>query len=72
MMAATQRSENEEAVGGEGDLALRRMEELVRETAVGDTMYEKRWVLRWIEVVGSGINGGKALWRLQDIFQNPT
>lgn len=52
MMAANQRSDNDEAVGGEGDQALRRMEELARETAVGDTMYEKRWVIENLLEVG--------------------
>ena len=54
MMAANQRSDNDEAVGGEGDQALRRMEELARETAVGDTMYEKRWVFDGQKLGGLG------------------
>lgn len=38
--------------GGSQDEALRRMEELVKETAVGDTMYEKRWVIENLLAVG--------------------
>lgn len=45
-------SVNEERDVIDQDEAMRRMEELVKETAVGDTMYEKRWVIENLLAVG--------------------